>query len=67
MNSPLVVVLIVIAILLVIGRFEAFCLRNLADTPDVELRHLTRGGWYAVILFMIPLGGVAYLYLGRAR
>ena len=44
-----------------IAKFELVCLRDLAATPDHDLRYLTRPGWYAVILFAIPLGGCVYL------
>ena len=50
-----------------ITRFELLCLRDLADTPDIELRYLSRSAWTAAILLAMPLGGLAYLYVGRDR
>lgn len=46
-------------------RFEVFCLDDLAGTPDVRLRYLTRAGWLVLIVLCIPLGGVLYLYRGK--
>ena len=46
-------------------RFEWLCLSALADADDRDLRYLTRPGWIAVILVVIPLGGIAFLYTGR--
>lgn len=48
-----------------ITRFELLCLRELASTPDLELRYLNRTGWTVAILLAIPLGGIVYLYAGR--
>jgi hypothetical protein len=62
------VVIALVAALVVVGvRFELFCFRELAATRDGELRYLTRPGWIAVIAFSIPVGGVLFLYCGRAR
>jgi hypothetical protein len=58
--------LIVVKAVIAIGKFEVFCLRELARTPDINLRYLTREGWTAVIILMIPLGGMTYLAYGRA-
>jgi hypothetical protein len=63
----ILVVAVVITAAAVIARFEGLCLRDLADTPDAELQYLTRAGWTAAIILAIPLGGIAYLYLGRIR
>jgi hypothetical protein len=63
-----VVVIALVAALVVVGvRFELFCLRELAATRDDELRYLTRPGWIVVIAFSIPVGGILFLYYGRAR
>lgn len=59
-------VLVVVAVL-GIARFELFCLRDLADTADIELNYLTRLGWTAVIVIAIPLGGATYLCCGKRR
>jgi hypothetical protein len=61
----LTVIALVAAALVV--RFELFCFRALAATRDSELRYLTRPGWIVVIAFSIPVGGVLFLYYGRAR
>jgi hypothetical protein len=53
---------VVVAVL----RFEVFCLDDLAGTPDVQLRYLTRAGWLVLIVLCIPLGGILYLYQGKA-
>lgn len=58
------VALVVVAIIAII-RFELLCLRDLAQRSDHELRHLTRAGWLAVIVFAVPVGGICYLYYGR--
>ncbi len=60
------VVTAVIAVLIVaVVRFEWLCLSALAHSDDRDLRYLTRPGWIAVILVVIPLGGIAFLYTGR--
>jgi hypothetical protein len=51
----------------VVVRFELFCFRQLAATGDGELRYLARTGWIVVIAFSIPVGGILFLYCGRAR
>ena len=56
-----------VVVIVVVVRFEAFCLRELAHAEDYELLHLTRRGWTIAILFSIPFGGMAYLLFGRAR
>lgn len=48
-----------------IFRFELFCLRDLAQRGDLELRYLSRAGWLVVIAVVIPLGGICYLCYGR--
>jgi hypothetical protein len=63
-----VAVIALVAAALVVGvRFELFCFRQLAATRDDELRYLTRPGWIVVIAFSIPVGGILFLYYGRAR
>jgi hypothetical protein len=53
--------------LVTVARFEWFCLKDLAQTSDEELRYLSRTGWIVVIAFSIPIGGILYLYYGRPR
>ncbi len=68
MTAQLVVVVAaVVAALILVVRFELFCLRDLAHTADAELRYLTRAGWIALIALVIPLGGAMYLYAGKFR
>lgn len=62
-----VVVLLSASVIAAVVRFEMFCLRDLADTPDWQLRGLDRRGWTLVTLLSIPLGGIAYLYYGKTR
>ncbi len=61
------VMALVVATTVAIARFELMCLRDLADTPDFELLYFTRAGWTALIIFVIPLGGITYLNIGRIR
>jgi hypothetical protein len=62
-----------IAAALVVGaayllvRFELFCFRELAMSGDDELLFLTRTGWIVVIGLSIPVGGLLFLFRGRAR
>jgi DMSO reductase anchor subunit len=58
---------LVIAALIMVSRFEMLCLRDLAQTADADLQYLTRQGWMLLILLVIPLGGIMYLYRGKAR
>jgi hypothetical protein len=62
-----VIAVLVIAAVVVIARFEVFCLRELARAVDADLQYLTRRAWAAAIILLIPLGGVAFLYCGRPR
>lgn len=43
--------------------FIAYCLVDLARAETV--RHLPKWAWAVVIVVSIPLGGVAYLLVGR--
>jgi hypothetical protein len=56
---------LVFAALVMLSRFEMFCLRDLAETADADLQYLTRQGWMLLILLVIPLGGIMYLYRGK--
>ena len=67
MASQALVLVLVVAGLFVIIRFEMFVLAALAHRPDDELRFLPRAGWLAVCLLTIPFGGVLYLTRGRGR
>jgi len=65
--QAMVTAAVVIAAAIAIVRFELLCVRDLADAPEAELRYLTRAGWLTAIVFAIPMGGVAYLCIGRTR
>jgi hypothetical protein len=65
--ATLAVIAIAAAAAVVVVRFELLCFRELAATSDDELRYLTRPGWIVVIGFSIPVGGILFLYCGRAR
>jgi hypothetical protein len=52
-------------IVLVAVAFEVFCLVDLARAEQV--RYLPRLGWAVICLISIPLGGIAYLLIGRRR
>jgi hypothetical protein len=54
-------------VIALVARFELLCVRDLAETADVDLRYLNRAGWLTVIVLVIPIGGLAYLYVGRTR
>jgi hypothetical protein len=56
---------LVFAALIMVVRFEMFCLGDLAETADANLQYLTRQGWMLLILLAIPLGGIAYVYCGK--
>jgi len=62
-----VIAAIVIAAVVAIGRFEVFCLRELAQVSDADLQYLTRRGWAAAIILIIPVGGIAFLFLARPQ
>jgi hypothetical protein len=60
------IAVIAAATIVVVVRFEMFCLNELASAEDDELRYLTRRAWAVAIVISIPFGGVAYLLLGRS-
>jgi hypothetical protein len=45
--------------------FVVFCLVDLARADEV--RYLPRWVWAIICLISIPLGGIVYLVVGRAR
>lgn len=65
--AGLIIAAVAVIAVIAIVRFERLCLRELADTADLELQLFTRTGWTALIVLAIPLGGIAFLYLGRIR
>ena len=65
--TALVITALVVAALVMVVRFELFCLGDLAQTTDADLLYLTRRGWFALIVVVIPLGGILYLYSGKTH
>lgn len=61
------VVAAAVAAIVAVARFEQFCLNDLAQTPDYELRLFTRQAWTVLIILWIPFGGLAYLSVGTWR
>jgi Phospholipase_D-nuclease N-terminal len=53
------------AIVLAAIAFEAFCLVDLFRAREV--RHLPKWAWACICLISIPVGGIAYLSIGRTR
>ena len=64
-TAQLIVSAALAVLIVAVVRFEWICLSALAQADDRDLKFLTRPGWIAVILVMIPLGGIAFLYAGR--
>ena len=56
--------LTVVVTLALAAGFDVYCLRDLAQA-DVVLR-FPHQVWAAIIIFSTPLGGMAYLTLGRS-
>jgi hypothetical protein len=52
-------------IVVVAVAFVMFCLVDLARATDV--RYLPRWLWAIICVISVPLGGIAYLILGRRR
>lgn len=63
----LAIVILAAAAVLVIVRFEQFCLRDLAGRDERDLNYLSRSGWTIVISVVIPIGALTYLAVGRRR
>ena len=53
------------AIVVVAVAFEVFCLLDLHRAESV--RHLPKWAWAAISVISIPLGGIVYLSVGKAR
>jgi hypothetical protein len=65
MLADLVFVLATILLAAAIFGWEYFCLNDLARAQRV--RFLPRWAWAVLFLLQIPLGGILYLLIGRAR
>ncbi|HTR91989.1 MAG TPA: hypothetical protein VMI73_09630 [Trebonia sp.] len=63
MQADLVFIVAVIAVVALIAAWEIFCLNDLARAERV--RFLPRWLWAVLCLAQIPLGGIAYLLIGR--
>jgi hypothetical protein len=61
--NTLIAALIPVAIVAVC--FEVFCLVDLVRAEEV--RFVPRWAWAIICVISIPLGGVAYLLLGKVR
>jgi len=51
-----------IPLVLFVLLFVGYCLN---DLRTASVQHLPKWGWAVVILVSVPLGGIAYLALGR--
>jgi hypothetical protein len=59
---------VVIGVLLIFALalwFAGTCLRDLATTPDSQLRIFPKMTWALLIIITIPLGGLFYLRYGK--
>ncbi len=65
MAQTFVVIAVLLIALIVVIRFEMFCLTDIAQAPEVRL--LSRQAWVVVTIISIPLGGILYLMFGRPR
>lgn len=60
-----VIALVAAVAIVAVVRWEVFLIRDISAAPVV--RYLSKPAWTAVCLLGIPLGGVLYLFYGRAR
>ncbi len=56
-------VAVVLAAIVVVVRFEVFCLTDIAEAEEV--RYLTKPAWAAICVLAIPVGGILYLIYGK--
>ena len=61
----ILVAALAVIVAVVLYRFIALCLADLAEAPAV--RYLPRETWRLLIMIWIPIGGILYLRLGRVR
>jgi hypothetical protein len=57
---------VAIAVIVVV-RFEVYCVTDIVRADERELRYLSKAGWVAVCLISVPIGGIVYLLCGRTR
>lgn len=55
-NSTVVAVVTMLAILTVVVWFDARCLADLAHSSDHELRYVNRSAWASIIVISFPTG-----------
>ena len=65
MNPQAVALLAALLFLAVAFAFDLYCLRDLKEAPHVFI--FSRETWFYLIVFATPLGGMAYLTIGRPR
>jgi hypothetical protein len=51
-------------ILVAVAAWIAYCL---ADLSRSEARYLPKWAWALVVILSVPMGGIVYLLIGRAR
>jgi hypothetical protein len=56
-----------IAPILIELAFLIYCLIDVIQTPDAEIRNLPKAAWIALIVIIPLIGGVAWLVAGRPR
>ena len=52
-----------VPIVVVAAAFAAYCTFDIVKAPSTQ--HLPKWGWIAACWLSIPLGGIAYLLMGR--
>ncbi|BCJ34612.1 hypothetical protein Athai_21150 [Actinocatenispora thailandica] len=47
--------------------FAGYCVTDLARADDRDILLLPRMAWVVICVLSVPIGGIAYLLLGRRR
>ena len=63
----LVVALLVAGAVVAYLRYVSMLVKDINATPDAELQYLSRSGWIALCILMVPIGALIYLACGRRR